>query len=145
MLSIPEIRSLLDTIVVFDDLPLEARVYQLALWGCEIREMAAEAVMSEDNLIEIYGQYVLRGHVSGLIDLRKQQHYTAVCDRNPAMLKHLGAHRLAQIDELIQKFDIQDKLSKQEDLKTLSKEELLAKIAAFVAPASVSKSKESDE
>lgn len=104
--------------------PPERLIPYMAEVGAEFDEMALFSGIPEDVLRLEWADIILKGRVKGMLDIRTAQHNVATMDRNPTLLKHLGAHRLKQIDELI----INDKgldIDNGMDLKKLSKQELI--------------------
>lgn len=106
--------------------PPERLIPYMAEVGAEFDEMALYSGIDETTLRTEWADVILKGRVKGMLDLRAAQHNLATMDRNPALLKHLGAHRLKQIDELIIKDDKGLNIDKGVDLKTLTKDELIA-------------------
>lgn len=85
----------------FEERPLEVQLMLMGEWGCELDEISAETGLTEAQLRGEYAALILKGRTKGLRALREAQHNAAVTGGKPALLKHLGQHRLKQIDELL--------------------------------------------
>jgi hypothetical protein len=121
-----DIRSILSA-KPFVELPTDAKIFQMAEWGCEELEMAIMCDISTDDLLRDYTDVILKGRVKGMMELRQVQHQEAVLGAKPMMLKHLGAHRLKQIDALIVNTNaVTQGLSISADASSLTREQLLA-------------------
>lgn len=101
-LSADEILKLIsDPFKPFEEQPLKTKLFLMGEWGCEMDEISAETGLSESELRGTYAEYILQGRAKGLRDLRAAQHQAAIIGGKPALLKHLGQHRLKQIDEMV--------------------------------------------
>jgi hypothetical protein len=110
--------------IPFDDLGVEAKVFAMARVGAEMNEIAIETGIDAQTLQTEYAEILLKGYSKGHFEIRSAQHNEAIYKGNQTMLKHLGAHRLKQIDELIVKTSPLDQ--PVVDLKSLSKAELIS-------------------
>jgi hypothetical protein len=120
----------------FEQLSLEEKLYAMARVGSELPEISIELEVDIDTLQSKHREVLLRGYTKGAFELRQAMHGEAIYKGNQTMLKHLAAHRLKQIDQLIVTSGGQspiDLLSSKTNMAAFSKTELIAMLKAELA------------
>lgn len=113
--------------ITFEDMCVEEKLYAMSMWGCELDEMAIEVNLTVEALLDAHREVMLSGYNRGQIDIRREQHIVALSRDGKAagaLLKHLGQHRLRQIDSLIVGSWTDSLKTKKTDMKDLSLQEM---------------------